>query len=198
MIAYVNGILSEVTTGSVVVESGGIGYEILTYSDVIRRLPSLGSEVKIITYMEVKEDDIRLFGFLSSYEKTLFKQLISVNGVGPKGALSILDELGTDNLAAAIMSNDYKTISKANGIGPKTAQKVILELRDKISLEGTIFEGTSGDAQSEDSSSSISEAAEALCSLGYSNTAALKAIRKVEGAEEMMVEQLIVSALKFI
>ena len=91
-----------------------------------------------------------------------------------------------------------KTISKANGIGPKTAQKVILELRDKISLEGTIFEGTSGDAQSEDSSSSISEAAEALCSLGYSNTAALKAIRKVEGAEEMTVEQLIVSALKFI
>ncbi len=198
MIAYINGILREVTTGSVVVESGGIGYEILTYSDVIRRLPAINSDVKIITYMEVKEDDIRLFGFLSPHEKVLFKQLISVNGVGPKGALSILDELGPDNLAAAIMSNDYKTISKANGIGPKTAQKVILELRDKLSLEGTIFETVSADADGDATASNVSDAAEALCSLGYSNTAALKAIRKVEGADGMTTEQLIVAALKFI
>ena len=198
MIAYVIGKLEEINSGSIVVETGGVGYEILTYSDVIKRLPPLHSDVKIITYMEVKEDDIRLFGFLTGYEKSLFKQLISVNGVGPKGALSILDELGPDNLCASIMANDYKAISKSNGIGPKTAQKIILELRDKISLEGTIFESVSADTDNDSSSAAVSDAAQALCALGYSNTAALKAIRKVEGAENMSTEELIVAALKYI
>ena len=140
MISYISGILAEVDVDCIVVESGGVGFEILTYTSVIEHLPDIGSEVKIVTYMDVKEDDIRLFGFLSNQERKLFKQLLTVSGVGPKGALSILDQLGPDNLVAAIMASDAKSISKANGIGSKTAQKVCLELHDKVSLEGTIYE----------------------------------------------------------
>ena len=197
MVAYIKGSLEEVTSNSIVVESQGIGYEILTYDYVIRKLPSLKSEVKIITYLDVKEDSMRLFGFLSSREKDLFKQLISVSGVGPKGALSILNELGPDNLVAAVIANDSKAISKANGIGAKTAQKVVLELKDKISLEGSIFD--QGDASSFDTdSNSVSDAAQALCALGYSNSDALKAIRKIDGAEGKSVEELIKLALKYL
>ena len=132
MIAYISGKLEEIYSDRIVVETQGVGFEILTYDYVIRKLPALHSDVKIVTYMDVKEDDMRLFGFLTPTEKDLFIKLISVSGIGPKGALSILDELGPDNLCAAIISGDHKAISKANGIGSKTAQKVVLELRDNL------------------------------------------------------------------
>lgn len=198
MIAYVSGKLEEIYSDRIVVEAQGVGFEILTYDYVIRKLPSLHSDVKIVTYMDVKEDDMRLFGFLTPTEKDLFIKLISVSGIGPKGALSILDELGPDNLCAAIISGDHKAISKANGIGSKTAQKVVLELRDKLNLEGTIFDTSAAAAFDEDSESDISDAAQALVALGYSNTDALKAIRKVEGADKMKTEDIIRNALKYL
>ena len=198
MIAYVSGKLEEIYSDRIVVEAQGVGFEILTYDYVIRKLPSLHSDVRIVTYMDVKEDDMRLFGFLTPTEKDLFIKLISVSGIGPKGALSILDELGPDNLCAAIISGDHKAISKANGIGSKTAQKVVLELRDKLNLEGTIFDTSSAAAFDEDSDSDISDAAQALVALGYSNTDALKAIRKVEGADKMKTEDIIRNALKYL
>ena len=198
MIAYISGKLEEIYSDRIVVEAQGVGFEILTYDYVIRKLPSLHSDVKIVTYMDVKEDDMRLFGFLTPTEKDLFIKLISVSGIGPKGALSILDELGPDNLCAAIISGDHKAISKANGIGSKTAQKVVLELRDKLNLEGTIFDTSAAEAFDEDSDSDISDAAQALVALGYSNTDALKAIRKVEGADKMKTEDIIRNALKYL
>ena len=198
MIAYVSGKLEEIYSDRIVVEAHGVGFEILTYDYVIRKLPSLHSDVRIVTYMDVKEDDMRLFGFLTPTEKDLFIKLISVSGIGPKGALSILDELGPDNLCAAIISGDHKAISKANGIGSKTAQKVVLELRDKLNLEGTIFDTSAAAAFDEDSESDISDAAQALVALGYSNTDALKAIRKVEGADKMKTEDIIRNALKYL
>ncbi len=198
MIAYVSGKLEEIYSDRIVVEAQGVGFEILTYDYVIRKLPSLHSDVRIVTYMDVKEDDMRLFGFLTPTEKDLFIKLISVSGIGPKGALSILDELGPDNLCAAIISGDHKAISKANGIGSKTAQKVVLELRDKLNLEGTIFDTSAAAAFDEDSESDISDAAQALVALGYSNTDALKAIRKVEGADKMKTEDIIRNALKYL
>ena len=198
MIAYISGKLEEIYSDRIVVEAQGVGFEILTYDYVIRKLPSLHSDVKIVTYMDVKEDDMRLFGFLTPTEKDLFIKLISVSGIGPKGALSILDELGPDNLCAAIISGDHKAISKANGIGSKTAQKVVLELRDKLNLEGTIFDTSAATAFDEDSESDISDAAQALVALGYSNTDALKAIRKVEGADKMKTEDIIRNALKYL
>ena len=198
MIAYVSGKLEEIYSDRIVVEAQGVGFEILTYDYVIRKLPSLHSDVRIVTYMDVKEDDMRLFGFLTPTEKDLFIKLISVSGIGPKGALSILDELGPDNLCAAIISGDHKAISKANGIGSKTAQKVVLELRDKLNLEGTIFDTSAAAAFDEDSESDISDAAQALVALGYSNTDALKAIRKVEGVDKMKTEDIIRNALKYL
>ena len=195
MISYIKGQLEEVTSNSIVVDCQGIGYEILTYDYVIRKLPSINSEVKIITYLDVKEDSMRLFGFLTSREKDLFKQLISVSGVGPKGALSVLNELGPDNLIAAVISNDSKAISKANGIGAKTAQKIVLEMKDAVNLEGSVFDlGSDG----EQDTNSVSDAAQALCALGYTNSEALKAIRKVEDSQNKSAEVLIRLALKYL
>ena len=199
MISYITGTLEEISTDYIVVENNGIGYEILTYSYVIGKLPKLHSEVKIVTYVEVKEDDIRLFGFLCNQEKNLFKKLITVSGVGPKSGLSILDELGPDNLVAAIMAHDYKAISKANGVGTKTAQKVVLELSDKLDLEGTIFD-TSGNGDSDSgagaSGAEVETAIEGLEALGVSRSDALKAIRGIEGYEELEAGELINAALK--
>ena len=195
MISYIKGQLEEVTSNSIVVDCQGIGYEILTYDYVIRKLPSINSEVKIITYLDVKEDSMRLFGFLTSREKDLFKQLISVSGVGPKGALSVLNELGPDNLIAAVIANDSKAISKANGIGAKTAQKIVLEMKDAVNLEGSVFDlGSDG----EQDTNSVSDAAQALCALGYTNSEALKAIRKVEDSQNKSAEVLIRLALKYL
>lgn len=201
MIAYIKGTLENISTDHIVIECGGIGYEILTYTSVLENLPSLHEEVKIITYMDVKEDDMRLFGFLTETEKSLFKQLISVSGVGPKGALSILNVLGPDNLVAAIISGNSKAISKANGIGAKTAQKVVLELRDRVSTEGTIFDNDSvnGNTGSELNNGSVNEAhndaIEALVALGYSRSEALKAVKKTDAAK---TEEIIKQALKFL
>ena len=200
MISYITGTLEEISTDYIVVENNGIGYEILTYSYVIGKLPKLHSEVKIVTYVEVKEDDIRLFGFLSNQEKNLFKKLITVSGVGPKSGLSILDELGPDNLVAAIMAHDYKAISKANGVGSKTAQKVVLELSDKIDLEGTIFDNFNAGSQTVSSGAEadneVSTAIEGLEALGVSRSDAMKAIRSIEGYEGLEAGELINAALK--
>ncbi|MBO4863113.1 MAG: Holliday junction branch migration protein RuvA [Eubacterium sp.] len=198
MIAYIRGTLEEKGIDSIIVEADGVGYEILTYSYVIGKLPGIGEEVKIITYMDVREDSMRLFGFLTSQEKTLFKQLLSVSGVGPKGALSILNELGPDRLIAAVIAADAKAISKANGIGAKTAQKVVLELRDKVSTEGSIFDldGMGGGGQSAAESSAAKEAVEALTALGYSASDATKAVRSIEANDGMKAEDIIKAALR--
>ncbi|SNU05643.1 Holliday junction DNA helicase subunit RuvA [Lachnospiraceae bacterium] len=197
MIAYVKGILEEVSPDYIVVEADGVGYEILVGNYLISRLPDIHEEVKIITYMDVKEDSMRLFGFLSTQEKTLFKQLLSVSGVGPKGALSILNELGPDGLVSALIAGDSKAISKANGVGSKTAQKVVLELRDKVSLEGSIFDlGSSENGKAMVIDGAVNEAVEALNALGYSNSEALKIVRSIEGAESMKTEEIIKAALR--
>lgn len=137
-----------------------------------------------------------LFGFLTKEERSVFRMLINVSGVGPKSALSILSCLSVDELRMAVLSDDYKAIAKANGIGPKTAQRLIIELRDKFHLEDVLDgyeENTSDTAVPEDL---VSEAAMALSSLGYSNVEALRAIKKVPNSEGMSVEQLLKAALK--
>lgn len=199
MIAYVKGRLESVASDSLIVDVNGIGFEILVGDYLIKQMPDIGTEVKITTYMDVKEDSQRLYGFMSRQEKELFTQLLSVSGIGPKGAMAILNELGPDSLIRAIMSGDSKSISKANGVGTKTAQKVVIELRDKLKLEGTVFDTLNNDYETEaPEDSAMSEAAEALCSLGYSNVQALKAVKKVEGAENMKAEEIIKKALKYL
>ena len=139
MIKYLNGILAEVDTDSIVVEVNGIGYGVNVPVSVIENVREIGSNIKIYTYMNVKEDDVSLFGFLTKDELEIFKRVISVSGIGPKGGLAILSTLSADDLRFAVLSDDAKAISKAPGIGLKTASKLILELKDKFDLQEIIL-----------------------------------------------------------
>lgn len=120
---------------SIVVEAAGVGYLIYIPTQYFDMLPDEGEDVKIYTYLCVREDAMILYGFLSKDDLEIFKLLITVSGIGPKGGLAILSTLPADDLRFAILSGDSKAISKAPGIGAKTAQRVILDLKDKLSLE---------------------------------------------------------------
>ena len=164
-------------------------------------LPRTGNEVKIHTYLNVKEDAMQLFGFLTREEVTLFKMLIGVSGIGPKGALGILSALSADDLRFAVLSGDAKAICAAPGIGKKTAEKLIIELKDKLDLEDILNHNQPDSAKlpgkaGENSISEIqSEAVQALVALGYGSTESMKAVKKA-GDEYSSVEQLLKASLK--
>jgi len=195
MLYYIKGQIVEVGTESVVLDNHGIGYEILTTGRVLQDLIRKGQEETLLyTHLQVREDERVLFGFPDRSDIRVFRQLLSVSGVGPKAALAILNTLTVEELYYAVQSGDSKAIAKAQGVGPKTAQRVVVDLKGVLQpgADDPEIESFSG---SEDRSV-ISETAEALTSLGYSNTDALRAIRKVEGAETMTVEQLLSAALR--
>lgn len=188
----------EQTREGIIVETGGIGYFIRIPVLAAERLPSRGDEIKIHTYLYVKEDLIQLYGFLTRNDLEMFELMLRVNGIGPKGALGILSGMTADDLRFAILAADAKTIAKnASGVGLKTAQKMILELKDKIQLEDTFEEALSKpEEKAETSGNAKSEAVLALTALGYTNAQALKAVSAVENANTMTVEQLLKVALK--
>lgn len=197
MISYIKGALSEVSAEGIVVEVAGIGYEIKVPASLLPQLPSLGSQVKIHTYLQVKEDGLALFGFLEREDLEVFRLLLTVNGIGPKGALGILSVLSPDDLRFAVLGDDIKTLSRAPGLGKKTAQKVILELKDKFHLEEAFEKrlvheeasvGTGADAKG--------EAVQALVALGYSSSEALQAVRGLPDVDRMSVEEILKQALK--
>lgn len=204
MYAYIKGTLAEVAEDAVVVEAGGIGYNIKVSTATAELLPGVGNEVKIYTYTLVREDAFALFGFLTRDDLEIFKKLIAVNGIGPKGGLAILSVMGADDLRFAVMAGDAKAIAKAPGIGAKTAERVILELRDKISLEDTLkglgepvaAAGAGALAQGGDNLMKR-EAIEALVALGYSASDATAAVKKVEIAEDTTSETILKLALKY-
>lgn len=169
MISYIKGIITYKTNTFVVVECNGIGYKIFVSSATLSSLNE-NETIMIYTFMNVKEDDISLFGFLTQQEQTIFHQLLSVSGIGPKGALAFLSEMTPEEIVIAILSEDIKTLSKAPGIGKKTAQRLILELKDKVKTE-EISQQTSQKDTSEKW-----EAVEALTSLGYSRSEAVQAV----------------------
>lgn len=197
MIAYIRGELISAEENRMIVEAGGIGYEIQIPVTVLENLPAPGSQVKIHTYHSVREDAEQLFGFLTREDMEVFRLLITVNGVGPKGALGILSAVSPDDLRFAVLAEDVKTISSAPGIGPKTAKKLILELKDKFRLED-VFESSLARAEGtgERGGSISAEAVEALTALGYSAAEASRAVHSVELTEEMDVETLLKLALK--
>lgn len=206
MIAYIKGALAytEPEEGVAVLESGGIGYRILLSGRDLDLLPPVGEELRLYTHLQVREDAFVLFGFFTKEDRKLFQQLLGVNGIGPKAALGVLTALSADDLRFAVLADDAKAIAKAPGIGIKTAQKLILELKDKLSLEEA-FEArlenhqtkAAADAAS-DLSEARNEAVEALTALGYSASESLKAVRKVEAADGMSVEDVLKAALKYI
>ena len=188
LIAYVNGIIEYIEEGLCVVDVGGIGMNVFISGSTMDRMPGIGEAVKLYTYTSVKEDSFTLYGFLSRDELSLFKMLITVNGIGPKGGLSILSVMTPDDLRFAIMAGDSKSISAAPGIGKKTAERITLELRDKIKVSEDDMLGNSVavtmDDLSGDASSARDEAVAALVALGYNSTDAMKAVRKVLKADE--------------
>ena len=203
MIAYIKGELVAAYPEGIVVEQNGIGYEINVPLSVMNELSALGTEVKIYTYLYVREDAMKLYGFLTRDSLEIFKLLITVSGIGPKGALGILSAMTPEDLKFAILAGDTKTIAKAPGIGPKTAGKMILELKDKLNLQEAFEERLAGNVTGtavakEEGTNIRTEAVEALTALGYSSTDALKAVRQVEITEGMSVEELLKQSLKHI
>ena len=200
MIAFVRGTAVDMTENSVIVETGGIGYEIYMTGTDLSQI-HMGEEVKIHTYFNVREDAMQLYGFRSKDDLQMFKLLLGVNGVGPKAAVGVLAGITADELRFAILSDDVKTLSKAPGIGKKTAQKMILELKDKMKLEDAFeiklaHEQEKAAAGLGEVSDGRQEAVEALVALGYSSTDALRAVRKVTDVAPDDVEGLLKAALK--
>lgn len=198
MYSYIKGELVEILDETIVLEANNIGYNIHIPASMIDSFNGTGQTVKVYTYFHVKEDSMKLYGFLTRDDLNIFKLLLGVNGIGPKGALAILTVMTPDDLRFAVLGEDAKTIAKAPGIGTKTAQRLILELKDKLNLEDA-FEVKSNHV-AEKSGNSVSgvksEAVQALTALGYSSTEALKAVNGVEFTADITVEEVLKAALK--
>ena len=203
MVAYVNGILESIEEGNAVIDVNGIGINVNISGSTMDRMPGIGEMVKFYTYTNVKEDAFTLFGFLSRDELSLFKLLITVNGIGPKGGLAILSVMSPDDLRFAIIAGDSASIAKAPGIGKKTAERITLELKDKIKVTEDSLLSQGGDSLDGDllgdNLSAKDETVAALVALGYNNSDAMRAVRKVLGTEEgaaANTEDLLKLALK--
>lgn len=201
MIGYIKGTIAEITPDRLVLENGGIGYEIFVPSSILDSGVRQGQELKVYTYLHVREDALQLFGFQSRDELQVYRLLLGISGIGPKAAIGILSAMSVDTLRFAVLSDDAAAIAKAPGIGKKTAQKLILELKDKFSLEEAFEKKLAANQQSaaeQINEDAASEAVQALVALGYSGTEALQAVKKVEGAADMDTEAVLKAALKFL
>ncbi|HBA03265.1 MAG TPA: Holliday junction branch migration protein RuvA [Clostridium sp.] len=195
MYEYIKGIFKSIEKEYIVIECGNIGYKIFTSGSTISNMPAIDQQIKIYTHQIVREDFIGLYGFLTKDEISMFNLLISINGVGPKAALSLMSIANVSTLKYAIITDDDKLITKAPGIGKKTAQRIILELKDKIALGDAMPKGaTISDIDIDNEK--LSEAVGALIALGYSDKEAEKAIEKANRSNS--VEDIIKECLKIL
>ncbi|MDR1541650.1 MAG: Holliday junction branch migration protein RuvA [Clostridiales bacterium] len=195
MIYYIKGTIERKMEGAAVIDNNGTGWLVSMSKSALSRLPEINAEAKIFTYMQAREDGISLFGFLSTDELKMFTLLISVSGVGPKVALSILDTASPAQVMIAIMADDAATLSQAQGVGKKIAQRISLELKDKIKKTSEAAFASSGNQQSLAFSGDRQDAIDALAALGYSQGEAVKAVMEV-ALENMPASQIIRLALK--
>ena len=195
MIYYLRGILAEYTEEGLVIEAGGVGYQLTVPTSLLSELPAPGEEVRLYTYYQVTEDSQKLFGFATRDERTLFTQLIKVNGIGPKLAVSLMSALSADEIRLAVVAGDVKTIARAPGMGKKTAEKLILEMKDKVELAKIVSPEKPGSAPVV-VSDAFSEAVAALQALGYSSSEALKTVRSIEAADDWSVDQILQEAFR--
>lgn len=205
MFYYISGKLAYANPNTAVIDAGGVGYKLTISENTYNSLPPRHSVeapvAKLFTYMAVREDGIELFGFANETELSSFKMLLSVSGVGPKAAISILSLLTPERFALAVCTEDRKTISKANGIGPKTAARIILELKDKLLKETDLGEAASSSIESispvKTNSGKLSEAQDALLVLGYSRSEALNVLKSID-TQTLELEEIIKKALKLL
>lgn len=200
MYYYISGTLALKSMGFAVIDAGGVGYRMTVSQNTYDKLPLPGNPAKLYTYLAVREDGIELFGFYDETELSSFQMLITVSGVGPKAAMSILSLLTPEKFALAVCTEDTKAISKASGIGPKTAARIVLELKDKLMKEhgGEVNAapdlGTSSKA-GVPARGKLSEALDALMVLGYQRTEATNVLKSMP-TEQMTLEEIIRQALK--
>ena len=196
MISFIRGDLAVVEEDMVVIDVGGVGYGIFMPFQSITRLPRIGHEVKLFTYLNVREDAMQLYGFLRKEELDVFKLLLGVNGIGPKAGLNILSLLSTDELRFAVASGDVKAISQAPGVGKKTAEKLIIQLKDKLSIADCLLTEDGHGEQVDSSGQGIqAEVVQALTALGYGSAESFQAVKKVEVGEKS-IEDVLKEALK--
>ena len=199
MYAYLNGIIEDIEEDNCIIDVNDIGYNVQISGQTMTRLPGIGERVKLFTYTNVKEDALQLYGFLSKADLEMFKKCITVSGIGPKGALGLLSAMDADDLRFAIISQDVKAISKAPGIGKRTAERLILELKDKLTIDDTMIDkeiASYGGGTLAIDDAQKKEAVEALVALGYGQTESLKAVNAVPGGEDMDAGALLKAALK--
>lgn len=199
MIGFLRGKIATVDAGKAVIDVAGVGYNVLMPDRAIADLPGLDEEIKVYTHLSVREDAMTLYGFLTADDLSFFRMLIGVSGVGPKYALGILSCFTASEIRLAVLSADYKTISKAPGVGLKSAQKIVLELKDKVSIDDVLnasaIEMTS-QGGSVGLTDAMKDAQEALMALGYSATDSLRAVKACGCGEEEDVEVILKMALK--
>lgn len=196
MISYIKGKLEAKNIDSVIIEVGGIGYKIFMSVNSMDRLGEAGTDVKVYTYMRVREDDISLYGFCSNEELKMFEQLLGVSGVGAKIALSILANISPSSFALAIITGDINTLKGLPGIGAKSAQRMILELKDKMKTQEAI-ETEVVPVKTTIKNDKAKDAIEALQVLGYAKRDIELVIGKIN-TEELSVEEIIKQGLKYL
>ncbi|MCH5303319.1 MAG: Holliday junction branch migration protein RuvA [Ruminococcus sp.] len=189
----VRGEVIHLENGIAVIECGGVGYKCQTTLNTQKNL-KLGTQAKLYTYLNVREDAMELFGFYTQEELSAYKTLIGVSGVGPKVGLAILSALSPSQIALAIASDDVKAITLAQGVGKKLAQRIILELKDKFNLGGADVSSSAGSNSVNVVSGNVPKAIEALTVLGYSSSDVAPFLSKLDGS--LPVEQLIGETLK--
>lgn len=197
MIYSINGTLKYTEPTFVVVECGGVGFKCFASTTTITSLTSIGTNVELLTYMSIREDAMDLYGFSTANELEAFKLLISISGVGPKAAISILSALSPDKLALAISCGDTKSIQAAQGIGKKTAERIVLELKDKmVGIAPKEVVSTVSNVQSITAQNNKSEAVEVLVSLGFSQSDASVAVGSLSA--DLSVDELIRKGLQIL
>ena len=200
MIALINGKVEYIDENSAVVDTGGVGYRVYMSPANLARI-NAGQSVKIHTFLRVAEGIMDLYGFLTREELSMFKMIISVSGAGPKAGLAVLSVMTPAQVALAVVTDDYKSITKAQGVGPKLAQKIVLELKDKMKNNDLLSGGAAVDSSAfiSTTSSSMGDAVEALMVLGYSQSEAMRAVASAGdglSTEEAIKKALLILAKK--
>lgn len=205
MYAYLKGIITQKFADRLIVEVSGVGYNVFVSPGRLYDFPECGREATVHTYTSVREDGISLYGFVTVEELELFKLLISVSGIGPKGGLAMLSVMSVDDIKYAIMTGDAKLLSKAPGVGKKTAERVIIDLKDKVKAdEMTDYAVVSGEGQTVKLQPEAKDAVDALTALGYSAKdaehaveLAVKELSDQTGSKDMQSDKILKTALKY-
>ena len=190
MFSYIRGRLTEANENQVTLETGGIGYSITVSGNTASKLPLPGTDTMLFLYLQVREDEVGLYGFINREEKEMFLKLIQISGIGPKAAVGILSGMTPDKLAIAIVTADVKAISRIKGVGKKTAERMVLELKEKLAAEDIEFYGSS-----DEPGGLMQDAINALRTLGLTQAEAVKAVEPAM-KEASTLEDVIRCALR--